>query len=119
MTLDRPTPELPDILKGRRQLAEGETFRFACHPGVPCFNRCCHDVNIILTPFDVLQLARTLGMNTQDFLETHTLNPVTKDLHLPVVMLKMKDDPELPCPFLGDGGCSVYDHRPWACRITW
>lgn len=23
-----------------------------------------------------------------------------------------------PCPFLVDGACSVYEHRPFACRLT-
>ena len=82
---------LPEFLVDKRQLAEGESFDFTCHPGVPCFNSCCADVNIVLTPFDVLRLARRLGMNTQDFLETHTSNPITKDLQIPMVMLKMKE----------------------------
>ena len=67
MTYNRPAPELPESLKEQRQLAAGESFCFSCHPGVPCFNRCCHDVNIVLTPLDVLQLARKLDMNTRDF----------------------------------------------------
>ena len=108
---------LPQFLEDKRQLAEGEAFDFTCHPGVPCFNSCCADVNIVLTPFDVLRLARRLGMNTQDFLETHTSNPITKDLQLPMVMLKMKDEDAKPCPFVGDEGCTVYDDRPWACRM--
>ncbi len=110
-------PELPEALRNKRLLGRNDTFSFACHPGVPCFNRCCRDVNIILTPLDVLQLARARGMHTRDFLETHTLNPITKELHLPVVMLKMRDEPEHRCPFLGDDGCTVYSQRPWACRM--
>jgi Fe-S-cluster containining protein len=108
---------LPKFLVDKRQLAEGETFGFACHPGVPCFNSCCADVNIVLTPYDVLRLARRLGMHTREFLETHTSNPITKDLQLPIVMLRMKDEEAKPCPFVGDQGCSVYEDRPWACRM--
>ena len=33
-----------------------DTIGFACHPGVPCFNHCCRDLNQALTPYDVLQL---------------------------------------------------------------
>jgi len=108
---------LPQFLVDKKQLAEGETFDFTCHPGVPCFNSCCADVNIVLTPLDVLRLARRLGMNTRDFLETHTSNPITKDLRLPMIMLKMKDEETKACPFVGDKGCTVYDDRPWACRM--
>jgi Fe-S-cluster containining protein len=108
---------LPQFLVDKRQLAEGETFSFTCHPGVPCFNSCCADVNIVLTPVDVLRLARRLGMNTRDFLETHTSNPITKDLQLPIVMLKMSGQEGKPCPFVGEQGCTVYEDRPWACRM--
>jgi Fe-S-cluster containining protein len=117
MTIQRPTPDLPEYLQSQRRLAEDESFTFSCHPGLPCFNTCCHDVNILLTPLDVLQLARTKGMHTQDFLETHTQNPITKELQLPVVMLKMKAEEGKPCPFLGEDGCTVYENRPWACRM--
>jgi len=108
---------LPQFLTDKRQLAEGESFEFTCHPGVPCFNSCCADVNIVMTPIDVLRLARRLGMNTRDFLETHTSNPITKDLKIPMVMLKMTAEDGKPCPFVGDEGCTVYEDRPWACRM--
>jgi len=108
---------LPQFLADKRQLAEGESFEFTCHPGVPCFNSCCADVNIVLTPIDVLRLARHLEMNTREFLETHTSNPITKDLKIPMVMLRMTAEDGKPCPFVGDEGCTVYEDRPWACRM--
>ncbi len=115
--MTRAEDALPEILKGKQQLSENDQFPFTCHPGVPCFNVCCRDVNIVLTPLDVLHLARSQGMNTRDFLQTHTLNPITKDLLLPMVMLKMRDEPDKRCPFVGDEGCTVYTDRPWACRM--
>lgn len=116
-TMNGAEPALPRMLEGKRQLAEGQTFSFTCNPGVPCFNSCCADVNIMLTPLDVLQLARSRGLHTREFLDTYTLTPITKDLQLPVVMLRMRDEPEKRCPFLGEAGCSVYERRPWACRM--
>ena len=116
--MNRPEPNLPEFLADKRRLAPDDEFRFTCHPGVPCFNRCCADVTIVLTPYDVLRLARHLGLHTRLFLEKHTANPITKDLHLPIVMLKMRADDEAKrCPFLADQGCSVYHDRPWACRM--
>ena len=32
-------------------------------------------------------------------------------------MLKMSDEPDDRCPFVGDEGCTVYEDRPWACRM--
>lgn len=111
------TTKLPEILRQQRQLAPGESFCFRCHRELHCFGDCCADVNILLTPLDVLCLARTIGMTTGEFLETYALVPITKDLHLPVVMLRMGDDPGRRCPFVGEEGCTVYEDRPWACRM--
>jgi Fe-S-cluster containining protein len=109
--------QVPEVLRGRRQLGPEDSFRFDCHCGLPCFTRCCADINILLTPVDVLRLARRLGMSTTDFLERHTQVPITKDLHLPVVMLRMGEEPDRRCPFVGPEGCSVYEDRPWSCRM--
>jgi Fe-S-cluster containining protein len=110
--------ELPYGLRDKRQLKKDECFRFDCHDKLDCFTRCCADVNILLTPVDVLRLSRRLKISTTDFLGQHTLTPVTKDLHLPVVMLKMNDDPDKLCPFVDEAkGCTVYEDRPWSCRM--
>jgi uncharacterized protein len=111
------TEGLPEFLKSSRQIGGDEPFQFGCHPGVACFNSCCADVNILLTPLDVLRLARKSGLSTHDFLDRHTLTPITKDLHLPVVLLRMSDEEGRRCPFVGERGCTVYDDRPWACRM--
>ena len=124
MSDPRPIPtgaaradELPEALRDRRRLEPGARFCFDCHAGLDCFTRCCSDVNIVLTPADVLALSRKTGLTTSEFLDQHTLSPITKELHLPVVMLKMGDAPEKRCPFVSEKGCSVYDARPWACRM--
>ena len=109
--------QMPEALRQQRHLSPGESFCFKCHPGLACFGDCCADVNILLTPVDVLRLARRLGITTREFLDTHTLIPITKDLHLPVVMLRMGSDPARRCPFVDEKGCSVYEDRPWACRM--
>jgi Fe-S-cluster containining protein len=114
-----PHPEVPDVLRDKRRLGPGDRFCFGCHSGLKCYTRCCHDVNILLTPLDVLGLARRLGISTTEFLDQYTAIPITKELHLPVVTLRMQENEDKPCPFLGDGeaGCTVYEDRPWACRM--
>ena len=104
-------------LEGRRTLTLRETFTFHCGPDRACFNSCCADVNIVLTPLDVLGLARRLGMTTTAFRARHTVTLETRDLQLPVVALKMEDRDGRPCPFVGPEGCTVYEDRPWACRM--
>lgn len=105
------------ILAEALRLGPDDTFRFACHPGVACFTQCCTDVNVFLSPYDVLRMKRRLGLSSRAFLEQYTLLPVHKDMKTPVVMLRMGDGEAKPCPFLGPAGCGIYADRPWPCRM--
>jgi len=105
------------ILEDSPRLGPDDTFKFACHPGISCFNKCCGDVNIFLSPYDVLRMKRRLGMKSGDFLDKYTLLPVQKGMKTPVVVLQMKDDDAKTCPFLTDQGCGIYSDRPWPCRM--
>lgn len=108
---------LPSSFEGRRQLAAGDRFCFGCHSKLDCFTQCCSDVTIMLTPVDVLRLARRTGLSTSEFLAKHTITPVSKDLQLPVVVLRLDEDERRTCPFVAESGCTVYEDRPWACRM--
>ena len=115
---DNPRQRLQEkILADYPRLGPEGTFKFACHPGVPCFNKCCGDVNVFLSPFDVLRMKKRLGMTSGDFLEKHALMPVQKDMKTPVVVLRMNDDEAKTCPFVTDAGCGIYSDRPWPCRM--
>jgi len=105
------------ILEDSPRLGPDDTFKFACHPGISCFNKCCGDVNIFLSPYDVLRMKRRLGMTSSEFLDKYTLLPVQKGMKTPVVVLRMKDDDAKTCPFLTDEGCGIYSDRPWPCRM--
>jgi Fe-S-cluster containining protein len=106
-----------EILEDQARLGPDDKFRFRCHPGVSCFNTCCADVNIFLSPYDVLRLTERLGITSTEFLQKYTLLPVQKDMNTPVVLLKMRDDDEKSCHFLTKEGCGVYSDRPWPCRM--
>ena len=92
-------------------------FSFACHPDVPCFTKCCSDLDLALTPYDVLRLKNRLGISSSDFLDRYTTDQVRHNCGLPVLMLKMKRDSKRTCPFLQPEGCTVYHDRPGACRL--
>lgn len=105
------------IIADAPRLGPEDKFKFGCHPGVSCFNKCCGDVNIFLLPYDVLRLRKRLGMSSTEFLNKHCLLPVQKDMKTPVVVLRMKDDEAKTCGFLTEKGCGVYSDRPWPCRM--
>jgi uncharacterized protein len=94
------------------------TFNFQCNPGVQCFTRCCGDVTIVLTPYDILRLKNHLGLTSENFIDQYTRPLAGTDSGLPVFILKMGEDRFKRCPFVSsDQGCSVYSERPWACRM--
>lgn len=95
----------------------GQRFRFACHPGVECFNACCRGLNMVLTPYDVLRLKNALGLTSGEFLEKHTEPAQEEQSRWPLIRLKMTEGGEEVCPFLTEAGCGVYEHRSSACRI--
>lgn len=105
------------FLADQPRLGLDDRFTFGCHPGVSCFNVCCRDVNIVLTPYDVLRLKTRLRMTSGEFLERHTVLPFTQDQLFPIPFLKMNDDAEKRCPFVAEAGCTVYRDRPWPCRM--
>jgi Fe-S-cluster containining protein len=94
-----------------------ETFRFACHTEVSCFNHCCRDLNQVLTPFDVLCLKNYLKLSSREFIQTCAVMYTGATSGLPVVSLRFGDHAEKRCPFVTAEGCSVYTARPSSCRI--
>ncbi len=91
-------------------------FKFQCGPGNDCFNSCCRDVAILLSPYDVLRLKNALRMDSSEFLEKYTVTLSSQEKRVPAVFLKM-DEASLKCPLVTEKGCQVYAHRPWACRM--
>lgn len=92
------------------------TFRFHCHPGVPCFTECCRELELALSPYDVVRLKQALGINSHQFFEDYGIIEFGADDLYPMVYLGMVDDGRASCPFVTATGCQVYPHRPAACR---
>jgi len=92
------------------------TFRFACHPSVPCFTRCCRDLQLFIYPYDIICLKKKLGINSEEFLNRYCGVVQGANPFFPSIMLLMSENEEKTCPFLGDKGCTVYEVRPSACR---
>ena len=97
-------------------LAPADTFRFRCHKDLACFNQCCRNLNLFLYPYDVVRLKKSLGVDSDQFLETHVDVVLREGSFFPDVLLRMADDTTQTCPFLSDAGCRVYPDRPDTCR---
>lgn len=99
-----------------RPLPPDETFRFGCHPGVTCFTDCCRELELALTPYDVLRLSDHLRLAPSTFLDRYAVVEQGEDTAFPRVFLGMLDDGRASCPFVTASGCRVYADRPGACR---
>lgn len=93
-----------------------EEFTFSCERTLPCFNTCCRDINIFLTPYDVLRMRKSVWLPAEEFLHKYTV-AILGDDGIPLVVLKMKEDHDKTCPFVSPEGCSIYENRPWSCRM--
>ncbi len=100
-----------------RQLHAGDRMRFHCRSGLACFTTCCRDVNIFLSPYDILRMKKRLSMTSGDFLDRFTLSLIPEASGFPVVLLRMEEERNRACPFVTSQGCSIYEDRPWACRV--
>lgn len=97
-------------------LKPGERFQFSCHPGVSCFNECCRQLDLALSPYDVLCLKNSLGLTSGEFLDQYAIIEDGEENRYPMVYLGMIDDGRASCPFVSAKGCTVYQARPGACR---
>lgn len=110
------TDKSRELLESLPEIGPDETFVFDCGPHMPCFNRCCAELTLPLTPYDVVRLRRQLGMSGEDFLRTFASMRSFPDTGFPLPLLRMLESPDAPCPFVTPAGCSVYEDRPGACR---
>lgn len=109
---DSPFPESPVV----PTLLKPETvIRFRCHKSVACFNACCKNIDISLTPYDILRLKKRLNMTSGDFLKAYTIPYEMEKDGIAGVKLKPVDG-GTACRFMTEEGCSVYEDRPTACR---
>ena len=106
-----------EVLQNAPRLTRSDAFGFGCHAELSCFNACCRDLTIELSPYDVLRIKAGLGLKSGEFLRKHTHTKFDHARGLPVVYLAMDKDAASTCPFVSEQGCSVYEHRPAACRL--
>lgn len=97
------------------ELTLDSALQFDCHKGISCFNACCKNIDITITPYDILRLKRRLNMTSSEWVNRYTV-PYPMDAH-DMPGLKLATQPNSnACVFLTPEGCGVYQDRPMACR---
>lgn len=103
-----------DGIKDRLEIED--SFDFGCGKDLECFNRCCSDINLFLTPYDILRIKRRLRIPSYEFLKIYTIPLFPEEIGHPIILMRMLADGSKDCPFVGDEGCMIYEDRPWSCR---
>ena len=96
-------------------LQADDRFRFRCHRGIACFNKCCENTDILLTPYDLLRLKNRLDVSSREFIDRYTGDSELDSHGMPGLKLAHQDR-STACVFLTPEGCGVYSDRPAACR---
>ena len=78
-------------------------WSYVCH----ACSRCCYSKGIQVAPYEVLRLARNLGLTTTEVLARHT--------DAGGIRLRVREDGA--CTFLTPRGCGVHADRPFVCRF--
>lgn len=73
-------------------------------------------LELALSPYDVLRLRKATGLSSGQLLDSHILMEQDPGEPFPRFYLTMIDDGRASCVFVSKEGCSVYQHRPAACR---
>ena len=103
------SPVVPTMVEGTH------VIEFSCHKGIGCWNACCSNIDISLTPYDVLRLKTRLGISSTEFLKEYTVPyEMEKDS---IAGVKFRPvDAGTACRFMQPEGCGIYQDRPTACR---
>lgn len=98
-----------------RTFDETKVIQFQCKKGISCWNACCSNIDISLTPYDILRLKNRFDMVSGVFLQKYTV-PYEMDKNS-IAGIKLRPvENGTACQFMTPEGCSVYEDRPTACR---
>ena len=103
------SPVVPQTFDGSKEI------RFQCRKGIACWNACCSNIDISLTPYDILRLKNRFEMGSGEFLQKYTVPYEMEQNSIAGVKLRPVAN-GTACQFMTAEGCSVYEDRPTACR---
>lgn len=103
------SPVVPETFDSSKEI------QFQCRKGIACWNACCSNIDISLTPYDILRLKRRFGVGSGEFLKNYTVPYEMEQGGIAGVKLRPVTN-GTACQFMTPEGCSVYEDRPTACR---
>lgn len=98
-----------------RTFDETKVIQFQCSKGISCWNKCCSNIDISLTPYDIVRLKNRFDMVSGLFLQKYTVPYEIEKGSIAGVKLRPVEN-GTACQFMTPEGCSVYEDRPTSCR---
>ncbi len=109
---DIPFPNSPVV---PNMVEATHVIQFSCHKGIKCWNACCSNIDISLTPYDVLRLKTRMGISSTEFLKEFTVPYEMEKDGIAGVKFRPVEGGSA-CRFMKPEGCGIYEDRPTACR---
>lgn len=103
------SPVVPEMSDGNKKI------QFQCRKGIACWNACCSNIDISLTPYDIVRLKQRLDMSSTELLQKYTVPYELEPGGIAGVKLRPVEN-GTACQFMTAEGCDVYEDRPTACR---
>lgn len=111
-TRDMPFPGSPVL---PQTFDDSKVIQFQCRKGIACWNACCSNIDIALTPYDIVRLKQRLDLSSTEFLSKYTVPYEMEKDGIAGVKLRPVEG-GTACRFMTPEGCGVYADRPTACR---
>ena len=101
---------IKEIVENFDQIKIGldDPFKFHC---TMCGKCCINREDILLTPRDIYNMSKELGMRPGDFFHAYCEYYIGSNSRMPIVRLKPRGSVQR-CPLLKDRKCSVYKAKP-------
>lgn len=106
---------LKDIVENLDSMKIGldEPFKFHCDM---CGKYCIHREDILLSPKDIYNMAKELGIKPEELFEQYCEVYVGQDSRVPIVRLKPRGSVKR-CPLLKNRKCMVHKSKPTVCAM--
>ena len=106
---------IKEIVESFDQIKIGldDPFKFHC---TMCGKCCINREDILLTPRDIYNMSKELGMRPGDFFHAYCEYYIGSNSRMPIVRLKPRGSVQR-CPLLKDRKCSVHKAKPVVCAM--
>ena len=110
--MDERLKEIVDNLESM-EIGLDETFKFHC---TMCGKCCIHREDILLSPKDIYNMSKELGIKPEEMFEQYCEVYVGSDSRVPIIRLKPRGSVKR-CPLLKSRKCLVHKAKPTVCAM--